>query len=228
MQELDIEWDCNAARSDFASYGLVHLQGVLPPLVLKSAQRACQKIVLDHGGGNWEARDEFPPVLCDWTKTAYNADINVDKLHTTELSYLFPAVVSVKEIAKCILGTEEPLIFYILLRGKAQGCNASSIPWHQDTAYHLYRATQASWSWTLLFLPHLHVSHRCYLYASHDCSQKESNVYGLTISVLLSPRFTTVVSHVVLTAADRKSSMTCRQRQTSTSSRTTLLCLGPD
>ena len=142
-QFLDIEWDCDAARSDFSKYGVVHLQSVLPEIVLKSAQRACQKIVLDHGGGNWESRDEFPPVLCDWTKSEYNADINIDNVHTTELSYLFPAVVSVQEIAKCILRTEEPLIFYILVRGKAQGCNASSIPWHQDTAYNLYRATEA-------------------------------------------------------------------------------------
>lgn len=142
-QFLHIDWDCNGARADFDKYGVVHLQQVLPPVVLQSAQRACQKIVLDHGGGNWENRDEFPPVLCDWTKSGYNADISIDKVHTTELSYLFPAVVSIQDIAKCILRTEEPVIYYLLLRGKAQGCNASSIPWHQDTAYNLWRATEA-------------------------------------------------------------------------------------
>ena len=45
QQVLEIDWDCDAARSDFASYGLVHLESVLPPLVMKSAQRACQKIL---------------------------------------------------------------------------------------------------------------------------------------------------------------------------------------
>ncbi|CAE6968283.1 Redox2 [Symbiodinium sp. CCMP2592] len=142
-QFLHIDWDCSGARADFEKYGVVHLQQVLPPVVLQSAQRACQKIVLDHGGGNWEKRDEFPPVLCDWTKSGYNADISIDKVHTTELSYLFPAVVSIQDIAKCILRTEAPVIYYLLLRGKAQGCNASSIPWHQDTAYNLWRATEA-------------------------------------------------------------------------------------
>lgn len=136
LEELELgPQECSKARTEFQDLGVTRMRKAVPEAVWKSAQRAAEKVVRDHGGGNWESKDFFPEALCNVM------EITIDKFHLTEVLYFFPMLANLKRLARCVLGIEDPGVFYMHLRSKAPGCNASTIVWHQDIRYLLSLAT---------------------------------------------------------------------------------------
>lgn len=134
--EVQPAWNCERMAELFSVNGVVHLPSFLPMPAVASARRAAQKLVWDHGGGHLEDRGAYPEALC---KTP---DFLGFQLDSTQLNFIFPAVAFLRPLVECLLGTENPVLYYLLLRAKARDCGAAEVPWHQDLAYVLPVATK--------------------------------------------------------------------------------------
>eukprot|EP00930_Biecheleria_cincta_P077015 TRINITY_DN6424_c2_g1_i1.p1 TRINITY_DN6424_c2_g1~~TRINITY_DN6424_c2_g1_i1.p1 ORF type:complete len:774 (-),score=124.77 TRINITY_DN6424_c2_g1_i1:30-2351(-) len=130
-------WRCSAARETYANDGVIQLQDFFSDPAVNSARRAVQKLVSDHGGWDLEDSTTYPESLCAQT------DIPAEKLTMTHFNYIFPMVQAVRNLAQCLLFADEPVIYYLLLRGKGNACEKADIPWHQDSSYMLQVATRA-------------------------------------------------------------------------------------
>eukprot|EP00746_Dinoflagellata_sp_MGD_P029416 gnl/MRDRNA2_/MRDRNA2_169665_c0_seq1.p1 gnl/MRDRNA2_/MRDRNA2_169665_c0~~gnl/MRDRNA2_/MRDRNA2_169665_c0_seq1.p1 ORF type:complete len:499 (-),score=55.24 gnl/MRDRNA2_/MRDRNA2_169665_c0_seq1:2-1342(-) len=134
-REHQLNWE--TWRHEYHRAGYIHIPSFIPREAIESAQRVAQRFIWEYGGGNWEDAEVYPAALCD------EPDFPSYKLDITDFNYLCPLVESVGALAKFLLNSQESGVYYMLIRGKARGCEKAHIAWHQDAYYRFQFATDA-------------------------------------------------------------------------------------